>query len=95
MAETAVHDALEAIDALASGVPGVKDAVDELAARRLERQKSRARRARVGSLVLSAAEMHLKLVCAPLCALRLSFEVEPTSTAASACSTERLCYCSV
>jgi len=52
-AETAVRDALEALDAVAPGVPGVsgvKDVVDELAARRLERQKSRARRVCAGLL---------------------------------------------
>ena len=41
-----MHDALEALDSVAPGLPLVKEAlhtVDELAARRLKRQQSRAR----------------------------------------------------
>ncbi len=44
--EAAVHEALEAIDSVAPGLPLVKEAlhaVDELVARRLKRQQSRAR----------------------------------------------------
>lgn len=42
-AEEVVHSALEAVDSVAPGMPLVAEAASELAARRLERQKSRAR----------------------------------------------------
>ena len=45
-----MHEALEAIDSVVPGVPLVKEAAHELAARRLERQKSRARLGHVASV---------------------------------------------
>lgn len=54
VAEAAVHEALEAIDSVAPGLPLVKEAlhtVDELAARRLKRQQSRARCTNAGRCV--------------------------------------------